>query len=125
MTTTVSYHTMRLYAQLGSWRAVGEKIGISGSLAWRVAHGRTDNAAARAYFGLPCDPVNVLPCAVCGAVHQHKTCTAASKRPPTDRMAARLTPEEGKRAREWLERQGFESVTDFWKMISVYDAQIK
>ena len=114
MTSTLSQRIKRLRTQKQTWRAVGEEIGISGALAWKVAHGLTDSTTARAYFGLPCAPVNVLPCAVCGEVHQHKTCTAKAKRKPVDRMAARLTPEDGQRAREWLRREGYESVTDYW-----------
>jgi len=34
-----------------------------------------------------------------------------------DRMAARLTPEEGRRAREWLRRRGYDSPTEFWREV--------
>lgn len=31
-----------------------------------------------------------------------------------DRMAARLTPGEGQRAREYVRRLGYKSITDYW-----------
>jgi len=59
-----------------TWQEIGDLIGISKSLAWRVAHGKCDSAVARHFFGLPQKMVEVLPCVVCGGVHVQKTCTA-------------------------------------------------
>jgi hypothetical protein len=57
-----------------TWQAIGDEIGISRALAWRVGHGLCDSVIARHYFGLPPKAVEVMPCRVCGGVHQLKRC---------------------------------------------------
>ena len=110
----------QLKTQKRTWVDVGEAIGISGALAWRVANGRSDSAVARHYFGMPPAVVETEPCPVCGDVHKFKTCVTKRRRREVDRMAARLTPEEGQRAREILRRLGYESVTEFWAAFLLY-----
>lgn len=73
MKNTQSY-VQALKRQKMTWQQVGDLIGISRALAWRVGHGLCDSHKARAYFGLPPKLVGVVPCRVCGEVHTHKHC---------------------------------------------------
>ena len=64
-----------LKTQKRTWRDVGKIIGIDGSLAWQVAHGKCDSVVARHYFGLPPKTIEAMPCSVCGELHIKKTCS--------------------------------------------------
>ena len=112
---SLEHKVKRLKSKKQTWQAVGEEIGISSALAWKVAHGKCDSAVARHYFNMPPAAVEVAPCVVCGGVHTLKTCNAKRKRNNVDRMAARLSPEDGERAREKLKAEGFKSITQFWE----------
>jgi hypothetical protein len=71
---TLQQEVMRVRAKSASWRATGEIIGISGALAWRVAHGKSDSAIARHFFNMPPKSIETTPCFVCGELHKLKTC---------------------------------------------------
>jgi len=81
------YHVKQLRRQKMTWQQIGDLIGISRSLAWRVAHGKCDSTRARHYFGLPPKVVEVVPCRVCGEVHAKKTCPTTYKAGSRQRAA--------------------------------------
>lgn len=55
-----------------TYEGIGEKIGVSGALVWKVIKGRCTSHKARQYFGLPPKQVSIVPCS-CGKVHKLKT----------------------------------------------------
>jgi hypothetical protein len=75
---TLKSKVVRLRDKCESWRETGEVIGISGALAWRVAHGKSDSAVARHYFNMPPKSIETAPCPVCGELHKFKTCPRKS-----------------------------------------------
>lgn len=91
MKNTQSY-VQALKRQKMTWQQIGDLIGISRALAWRVGHGLCDSHKARAYFGLPPKFVEVMPCRVCGEVHTHKHCPSPRDR-GRYRRAAEFTQE--------------------------------
>lgn len=103
--------TMRLKSQNRTWEDVGESIGVSGAMAWKIANGKGDSNVARHHFQLPPRVVEVPPCAACGEVHTLKRCNKKQRR-HRDRLASSLAPEEARAVRDEL---GGMSVTDFWR----------
>lgn len=77
-----------------TWDKVGQIIGISGAFAYRVAHGKSDSKQARKHFNMP--KTNV------------------------DRMAANLSKADGVICRKWLNENGFDSITQFWRMVAAF-----
>ena len=80
------------YKRSVSWRKVGEKYGITGGMAYRIAHGYEPKSAhMRAVLGLPA-LVELPPCKTCGGNHGMKNCPTKGK--PRARRAISLTDPE-------------------------------
>ncbi len=74
-----------------TWEDIGDLIGVSGALIWKIAHGHCEsNQVTRYFYPLP----------------------------KVDRMAARLTVEEGRQCRTKLRSIGYASITDFWRDVA-------
>ena len=75
-------------AETLTWDAIGRGLGVSGALAWKVAHGQCRSRKVRAALGI--------------------------RKESVDRLAARVTPEQGRAIREELARRGYDSPTNYW-----------
>ncbi len=71
----VSHELRKAYKELGGWRLVGERHGISGGMAFRVAMQGYEpkEARIRVRLGLPAR-VEVSACPQCGGVHVKSRC---------------------------------------------------
>jgi len=69
----------KAYKRLGNWRAVGDELGISGGMAYRIAVDGYEpkDAHIRLKLGLPA-LVPAPVCPVCGVVHVARRCPRAS-----------------------------------------------
>lgn len=82
---TLSGRLWALYLHTRSWRAVAAKFGVSGAMAFRVAHGHEPkDARIRRAFGMP-EFAPAPCCQRCGVPHVSKRCT---RRPTFDERAA-------------------------------------
>lgn len=67
------------YDTLGTWKAVGDKYGLTSALVYRVAHGyEPKKSAVRAKLGLPALVLTDV-CPVHGIVHKTKRCPPNAK----------------------------------------------
>ena len=44
-----------------SYDKIGDMVGTSGAMIWKVAHGKCSSQTARVYFGLSLKPIPVVP----------------------------------------------------------------
>src|SRR5512139_1383945 len=66
--------------QQASWRAIGRQYGISGGLAYRIAHGyEPKDLYIRYRLGLPAYALAPV-CPRCGEVHVTRRCTRQARR---------------------------------------------
>jgi hypothetical protein len=70
------------------WNEIGAALGVSGSLAWQVAKGRCQSPKIRRALGI--------------------------RKEAVDRLAARVSVDRGDSLRALLEKNGYESITEFW-----------
>lgn len=63
-----------------SWRKIGLEYGITGGMAYRIAHGYEPREAhIRHTLHLPA-LVEVAPCPKCGEIHLRRTCPTTAKK---------------------------------------------
>lgn len=78
--STLKSKISRLYRKLGTWEDVGNELGITGGMAYRIANDEYEphDAHIRERLGLPVLALTPV-CAKCGQVHTTKRCTANDK----------------------------------------------
>lgn len=84
-----------------TYRQLGEKLGVSHGMAYKIVTKGYDSPIARHYFGLPPKEVSVKPCMVCGGVHTLKTCNKKSRK--QYRRAASFSKQNAKLWDEMME----------------------
>ena len=76
------------YKSRHNWRKVADVFGITGGMAYRIAHGYEPREAhIRHVLHLPA-LVEVAPCAKCGEIHLRRTCPQTTR--PRNRRAINL-----------------------------------
>lgn len=101
-----------------SWRDIEAEFDyqFSHNLIRKVALGECKSNLLSVALGVSEAPktVNIEPCSECGEVHKLKHCNKKRPAISVDRMAARLSREDGNKARKIIHDLGFNSITDFW-----------
>jgi DNA-binding phage protein len=98
----------------GTMAETARQLGVNRGNIHKAINGE-DVPVLRRIFGIKQHLVEIEPCPQCGEVHKLKHCNKRRKRRQrVDRMAARLSPEDGARLRSHLKSLGYESVTDYW-----------
>ena len=106
-----------------SWRMIADSLSddqssVSPALVRKVTLGLCKSRKVETALGLIDATVEITPCE-CGEVHTFKTCGKKRRvEKKVDRMAARLTVEEGRQCRTELRSIGYASITDFWRDVA-------